>query len=107
MLYSDGLFFAQRERIAKLFLERRLPSMWFSRETAEPLGALMSYGPELQSIFYRSATYVDKIIKGADPADLPVEFPTKYPTVFNRKTADAIGLDVPDSFLSRVDEVIG
>jgi putative ABC transport system substrate-binding protein len=107
MLYSDGLFFAQRERIAKLFLERRLPSMWFSRETAEPLGALMSYGPELQSIFYRSATYVDKIIKGADPADLPVEFPTKYPTVFNRKTADAIGLNVPDSFLSRVDDVIG
>jgi putative ABC transport system substrate-binding protein len=106
MLYSDGLFFAQRERIARLLLERRLPSMWFSRETAEPFGALMSYGPELQSIFYRSATYVDKILKGTNPADLPVEFPTKYPIVFNLKTADAIGVEVPQSFLALVDDVI-
>jgi putative ABC transport system substrate-binding protein len=107
MTYSDGLFYQQRERMAKLLLERRLPSMWYSRETAEPLGALMSYGPELQEIFVRSATYVDKILKGEKPADLPVEFPTKYPIVLNLKTAEAIGLNIPYSFLALVDDVLG
>jgi putative ABC transport system substrate-binding protein len=106
MLYSDGLFFAQRERIAKLLLDRRLPSMWFSKETAEPLGSLMSYGPDLQSIFYRSATYVDKILNGANPADLPVEFPMTYPIVFNLKTAELIGVNAPQTFLLLVDEMI-
>jgi putative ABC transport system substrate-binding protein len=106
MTYSDGLFYQQRERMAKLLLERRLPSMWYSRETAEPLGALMSYGPELQEIFVRSATYVDKILKGEKPADLPVEFPTKYPIILNLKTAEAIGLNIPYSFLALVDDVL-
>ena len=106
VLYPDGLFYVQRHRIAKLLLERRLPSMWFSRETAEPLGALMSYGPDPQLIFERAATYVDKILKGSKPADLPVEFPTRYPFIFNMKTAKAFGLDVPTSIMLRADELI-
>ncbi len=104
IFFSDGLFYSERRRIAKLLLDRRLPSMWFSKETAEPFGALMSYGPDLQSIFHRAGYYLDRILKGSKPADLPVEFPTKYPIVLNLKTARALNVTFPPSATLRAEE---
>jgi putative ABC transport system substrate-binding protein len=101
----DAIFFAQRQRIAELALRSRLPSMFGNREYAEA-GGLMSYGDSLQEFYRRSATFVDKIMKGAKPGDLPIEQPTKFNLVINRKTADALGLTIPAQLYIFADEVI-
>jgi ABC-type uncharacterized transport system substrate-binding protein len=94
-----------RARIVELSIKNRLPMIYGSRDHAEA-GALMSYGPDLVDNYRRAATYVDKILKGAKPADLPVEQPTKFELVFNLKTAKQIGLVIPQSMLYRADKVI-
>ena len=102
---SDGLFLAERRRIADIALANRMPAMGFAREFAED-GILMAYGASLPALYHRAAVYVDKILKGAKPADLPVEQPTKFELVINLKTAKALGLTIPPSLLLRADEVI-
>lgn len=101
----EPLFQQQKSQIAELTAKHRLPSMAAYREYAEA-GGLMSYGSNLTEIFQRTATYVDKILKGAKPADLPVEQPTKFELVINRKTAKALGLTIPQSLLISADKVI-
>jgi putative ABC transport system substrate-binding protein len=102
---SDPLFFTNRTRINTLALSARLPTTFGERGWVESAG-LMSYGPDLQDLFRRAADYVDKILRGAKPADLPVEQPTKFDLVVNLTTAKALGLTIPESFLVRADEVI-
>jgi putative ABC transport system substrate-binding protein len=92
-------------RLADLAVKNRLPSMHGIREFVEA-GGLMSYGPNSADLFRRSATFVDKIFKGAVPADLPLEQPTKYELVINLKTAKSLGLTIPTTLLTRADEVI-
>jgi putative ABC transport system substrate-binding protein len=101
----DGLFYQGREVLAQLALKRRLPLMMYSRETLQA-GALMSYGADMGEIFRRTGVYVDKILKGAKPADLPVEQPTKFEFLVNQKTAKAIGLELDPVLLTRADDVI-
>ena len=102
----DAVFmFVHRRRIADLALQHRLPTACLQRLYPEA-GALMSYGPNFADLFRRAATYVDKIFKGAKPADLPVEQPTKFELVINLKTAKALGLTIPPSMQQRADEVI-
>jgi putative ABC transport system substrate-binding protein len=102
---SEGLFFLGRASIAKLALAHRLPSCVWSREVLEA-GALMSYGPDQIAIAHRVAFYADKILKGAKPADIPVEQPTKFEFLINQKTAKAIGITVPNGLLARADQVV-
>jgi putative ABC transport system substrate-binding protein len=102
---TDPAFIPHRARLTELTAKNRLPSIFTQREDAEA-GALMSYGPSLSDMYRRAATYVDKILKGAKPADLPVEQPTKFELVINLKTARAIGLTLPQSLVQRADEVI-
>src|SRR5712691_341896 len=94
-----------RGRIADLAATSRLPAMYDWRAYVAA-GGLMSYGPSLPEIHRRPATYVDKILKGAQPADLPVEQPTTFELVINRKTAKALGLTIPLTILFQADEVI-
>ncbi|HEV2054551.1 MAG TPA: ABC transporter substrate-binding protein [Methylomirabilota bacterium] len=105
ILVDDPLMYQQRRRIADLAVRHRLPTVSFQRLYPEA-GALMSYGASFADLFRRAATYVDKILKGAKPADLPVEQPTKFELVINLKTAKAFGLTIPQSLLQRADEVI-
>jgi putative ABC transport system substrate-binding protein len=92
-------------RINTLALAARLPVMHGSREFIEAAG-LMSYGPNFPDLYRRTADYVDKILRGAKPADLPVEQPTKFELVVNLTTAKALGIEVPATLLARADEVI-
>jgi putative ABC transport system substrate-binding protein len=105
VLSSTGLFWVERQRIADLALRHRLPTMCEGREWAAA-GCLMSYAPSLSDLVRRTAIYVDRILKGAKPADLPVEQPTKFELVINLKTARALGLTIPPAVLGRADEVI-
>ena len=102
---SSSMLFAWRTRLADLALKNRLPTVFAQREYAEA-GGLMSYAADFKDLFRRTATFVDKVLKGAKPADLPVEQPTKFELVINLKTAKALGLDVPPTLLARADEVI-
>jgi len=99
------IFDANMERIADLTAKARLPTMFQRREPVEA-GGLMSYGPDYYDMYRRSAAYVDKILRGAKPADLPVEQPTKFELVINLKTAKALSLTIPYTLLGRADEVI-
>ena len=101
----DGLVSANRTRIFTLATSARLPTVVNTREHAEA-GALMSYGPNFHALFRRAAEYVDKILHGAKPGDLPIEQPTNYDLVINLITAKAIGLDISPTLLARADEVI-
>jgi putative ABC transport system substrate-binding protein len=105
IVLSDSLFTNQRARIVDLAAKSRLPAVYDVRLFPER-GGLMSYGPNIADLFRRSATYVDKILKGAKPGDLPIEQPTKFELVINLKTAKALGLTIPQSLLRRADEVI-
>jgi putative ABC transport system substrate-binding protein len=105
LTFEDSMFWLHRRRLAELEAKHRLPTMHDLREFVEA-GSLMAYGPDLADLFRRAATYVDKILKGAKPADLPVEQPTKFDFVINLKTAKALGLTIPPSLLGRADEVI-
>ena len=97
--------FANRAQIVSFAQRNRLPSMFPTKEYVDS-GGLMSYGPSLVDLFRRAAGYVDKILKGAKPADLPVQQPTKFELVINLKTAKALGLTLPQSLLRRADDVI-
>jgi ABC-type uncharacterized transport system substrate-binding protein len=101
----DTILFGNRVRISTLAVGARLPTMVSNREFVEA-GGLMSYGPNFPDLFRRAGDYVDKILRGAKPADIPVEQPTKFDLVVNLKTAKALGLDVPPSLLARANEVI-
>jgi putative tryptophan/tyrosine transport system substrate-binding protein len=105
ILIPSAMFVDERRRIVNVVIKDRLPAMFYFREFAEA-GGLMSYGPNFRELWRRAATYVDKILKGAKPADLPVEQPTKFELVINLKTAKALGLTIPPSLLQRADEVI-
>jgi putative ABC transport system substrate-binding protein len=105
ILGVNSPFIAQRRRLADLAISHRLPMMASAKEYAEA-GSLVSYGTDYLDLFRRAATYVDKIIKGAKPADLPVEQPTQFELVINMKTAKALGLTIPRSLLLRADQVI-
>ncbi len=102
---SDPVLGNELAQLAKLAIKHRLPAMYSRREFTEA-GGLLAYGPSFEDNYRRAATYVDKILKGAKPADLPVEQPTKFEFVINLKTAKALGLTIPQSLLLRADEVI-
>jgi putative tryptophan/tyrosine transport system substrate-binding protein len=104
-IIPEGVFYQGRAIIPKLALARHLPTCVWSRETLEP-GALMSYGPDLLTILRRTAIYVDKILKGAKPGELPVEQPTRLQLFINLKTAKALGIELPAALLSNADDLI-
>jgi putative ABC transport system substrate-binding protein len=105
LLPADGLSYQGRELLAQAALKRHLPLIVYSRETLEA-GALVSYGTDVRAVFRRAANYIDKILKGEKPADLPVEQPTRFETLVNLKTAKALGVTIPDVTLLRASEVI-
>jgi putative ABC transport system substrate-binding protein len=105
LILEDPLIYSVRGKIAAFAARSQLPTMWVYRDSVES-GGLMSYGPNRRQIYRRAAEYVDKILKGAKPADLPVEQPNKFELIINLKTARALGLEVPDKLLTVADEVI-
>ena len=105
MVALDATFFFQRERIVQLALRNRIASIFPTREYAAA-GGLMSYGESLREFYRRAASFVDKIFKGAKPGDLPIEQPTRFNLVINRKTADVLGLAIPPQLYIFADEVI-
>ena len=105
VVLSEAMLFNYRSQIGAMAIRDRLPAISAVREYAEA-GLLLTYGADLADLIRRSANFVDKIFKGAKPADLPVEQPTKFELVINLKTAKALGIIVPPSLLARADEVI-
>ena len=105
LVANDTTFLVNRARVADLALKSRLPTMNYYREMVEA-GGLMAYAVNMAGFTPRAAVYVDKILKGANPADLPVEQPTKFELVINLKTAKTLGLTIPPSVLQRADDLI-
>jgi putative ABC transport system substrate-binding protein len=105
MPLASALFHAEKQRLVRLAAKHRLPTIYENR-AFPAAGGLISYGPDVQEVFRRAATFVDRILKGSKPADLPVEQPTKFELVINLKTAKALGLTIPPSLLQRADQVI-
>ena len=105
LVSSEATFLVPRARIAELAVKGRLPTMYSYRESVEA-GGLMAYAVNMSDFIGRAASYVDKILKGAKPANLPVEQPTKFDLSINLRTAKALGLTIPQSVLARADEVI-
>jgi putative tryptophan/tyrosine transport system substrate-binding protein len=105
VVLTDAEFDARRETIIRLAAEYRLPAIYEHRAFVEA-GGLISYGPSIDQLSYRAAAYVDKILKGTKPADLPIEQPTRFELIVNLRTAKALGITISPSFLSRADEVI-
>jgi putative tryptophan/tyrosine transport system substrate-binding protein len=105
LVLDDPNLSAQRQRVVTLAARHRLPDMQVMREYVDA-GALMAYAPDVPAMFRRAADYVDKILNGTKPADLPIEEPTKYVLIVNLKTAKALGVTIPESILLRADEVI-
>lgn len=105
LVLASQYFFAERQRVAELAIAHRLPTMFAVKEGAEA-GALMSYGPDYVDLFRRAAIYVDRILRGAKPGELPVEQASKFELVINAKTAKAIGLNLPQALLLLADQVI-
>ena len=104
-MFFDALTTGYRGLVGDFAKKHKLPTIFGAREFAAA-GGLMSYSPDVAESFRRAATYVNKILRGAKPADLPVEQPTKFELVINLKTAKALGLTIPPSLLQRADEVI-
>jgi putative tryptophan/tyrosine transport system substrate-binding protein len=102
---DDVIFTTHRRQVVELALKYQLAAMYGFREFVDA-GGLMAYGPDYPDLYRRAATYLDRIFKGAKPADLPIEQPTKFELVINLKTAKALGLTIPPSVLARADEVI-
>jgi putative ABC transport system substrate-binding protein len=105
LVQIDGMFLLYPTRVVDLAAKHRVPAMYGTREFVDA-GGLMFYGPSMKDGFRRAATYVDKILKGAKPSELPVEQPTKFELVINSKTAKTLGLAIPQSLASRVDEIV-
>jgi putative ABC transport system substrate-binding protein len=105
IVFADGLTYARRQDIIDFAAGERLPAMYGIREFGAE-GGLISYGVNLPAIYRRAASFVDKILKGANPGDLPIEQPAILELVINQRTAKAIGLTIPETFLVRADEVI-
>ena len=105
IVMAAPIFTEHAQQIIDLATKARLPTMWYRREQAQA-GGLMSYGSDRTEQFRRAAAHVDKLLKGAKPADIPVEQPTRFELVINLKTAKALGLTIPPSILARADEVI-
>jgi ABC-type uncharacterized transport system substrate-binding protein len=106
IVVGSPLFYVHRARLVELAARHRIPTIYAQREFVVGSGGLMSYGADYRHLFQRAATYVDKILKGAKPGDLPIEQPTKFELVINLKTAKALGLTIPPAVLARADEVI-
>jgi putative ABC transport system substrate-binding protein len=105
LVFGTAIFLAERQRVAELAIKHRLPTMSNLKDVVEA-GGLLSYSPNWDDLYRRGAIYVDKILKGAKPADLPVQQATKFELVINLKTAKALGLTIPQSLLQRADELI-
>src|SRR5215469_9414680 len=105
MVLTGSLLTTNRERLVELAAKRRVPAMYGLSEFVD-VGGLMFYGASLSDMYRRAATYVDKILRGTKPADLPVEQPTKFELIINLKTAKQIGLTIPPNVLLRADKVI-
>jgi putative ABC transport system substrate-binding protein len=105
VVYVTPITQSYRARLVDFAAKQQLPTIYSAREFVDD-GGLMSYGPNHRELFRRAATFVDKILRGARPADLPIEQPTKFELVINIKTAKALGLMIPPSLLARVDQVI-
>jgi putative ABC transport system substrate-binding protein len=106
IVLGSPLFYVHRARLVELSAKHRLPTIYAQREFVVGAGGLMSYGADYHHQFRRAAAYVDKILKGAKPGDLPIEQPTRFELVINRKTARALGLTIPPAVLTRADEII-
>jgi putative ABC transport system substrate-binding protein len=105
IVLSDAAFLGRRRQIAELVAANRLPTIFWTGDYAK-VGGLVGYGPDGVALARRAASYIDKIMKGAKPRDLPIEQPIKFELVFNLKAANALGLTIPPALLARADEAI-